>query len=243
MGCSDALPLNLQAKGVSVAGLTLACSDTSASPINLCSFNKKVDDFLSGGFPIGSLIEWGVPMGKEGRQLLFPFLANVTQGRQFPPSFVLWVNGFKELKVFPPAWFVRGVVPGKVLFAQSCDVLHDLKQVFLSPVFKVIVLDTPQYLSREDCLFLKKKAQRHKQILFLLRPYRLNNEKGNVACSVRMNIWRDQQKDTLVAHVIKGLTDRKLFLEEPAAQFPPNHLLATDGEVRKSNACLHSFGM
>lgn len=179
----------------------------------LRSFNEKIDDFLSGGFPLGSLVEWGVPMGKEGRQLLFPFLANVTQGRQFPPSFVLWINGFEDLSVFPPAWFVRGVAPDKILFARSSDMFRDLRQVFLSPVFKVIVMDTPQYLSREECLFLRKKVQTHQQVLFLLRPYFLNNEKGNVASKIRMNVWRESRQNALVAQVIKGLTERRLYLE------------------------------
>ena len=168
------------------------------------SFDGEIDSFLSGGLALASLTEWGAPMGCEGRQMLLPFLANVTRGQQYAPAYVLWINGYDNLDIFPPAWFARGLVPEKTVFARSQDVMVDLKRVFLASLFKMIVIDSPEFFSLEDGLFLRRMAQKQGYGIVILRNYFLSNKKGNIASSLRLNAWRDHENGCFVLQGVKG---------------------------------------
>lgn len=174
----------------------------------LRAFDKELDLFFGGGLPLSSLVECGFPMGREGRRVLLPFLTNASRGMQYAPAFVLWINGHENLEVFPPAWFARGLAPEKTVFTQSSDVLVELKQAFLSPLFKVIVMDSPQFFSLEDCLFLRRMAKKNKQVIVLLRNFFLSNKKGNIACALRFNAWCEHTQGAMVLQAVKGFGPR-----------------------------------
>jgi hypothetical protein len=78
---------------------------------SICEF----DLFLNGGIPTKALTELGMPLGQEARELLIPFIINVLSKGQY----VLWISGHTDLKIYPPAWFARGVLPSKIIFAYS----------------------------------------------------------------------------------------------------------------------------
>ena len=147
-------------------------------------------------------------MGREGRCILLPFLANLSQGQQYPPAFILWINGYENLQVFAPAWFARGLVPERTVFAYSADVLVDLKRIFMSPLFKMIVIDSPQFFALEDCLFLRRMAKKHQQVIVLVRNYFLTNKKGNIASNLRLNAWRDHTQGAMSLQAVKGFGPR-----------------------------------
>jgi len=175
---------------------------------HLRAFDRDLDLFFGGGLPLSSFIECGFPMGREGRRILLPFLTNASRGLQYNAAFVLWVNGYDNLEVFAPAWFARGLAPDKTVFAQSSDVLVELKQVFLNPLFKVIVIDSPQFFSSADCLFLRRMAKKNRQVILLLRNYFLTNKKGNIACALRFNAWCEHTHEVMVLQAVKGFGSR-----------------------------------
>lgn len=186
--------------------LQTACELSATTAPTLASFCEPMDKALGGGLPHGSLIEWGAPIGSEGRQLLLPFLANSTYGMQSNPSFCLWANGHKDLAVFPPAWIARGICPSRLVFADGFRRLEDIKRVFASPLFGVVVVDLArgQSCHPSDYLYLRQQASLYDKIIIVLRPYFLSNKRGNPAARLRLNSWRDHKSGIYHLRLIKG---------------------------------------
>lgn len=178
----------------------------------LSSCVDRVDDFLEGGLPFGSITEFGVPMGKEGRLLPLKFVVNATRGVRTAPMWTLWISSHETLRVFPPAWFARGVAPDRILFARSESPLRDLKRAIGNPVFKFIVLDSPRKFTREDCFFVNRQARLNHQLVILLRDFFLSNRQGNIWAGVRLNCWKRYPSESFVIRVIRGLSNRELVL-------------------------------
>jgi len=182
----------------------------------LASCVKEIDDFLEGGLPFGAITEFGVPMGKEGRLLVLKFVANATRGIGTAPLWTLWISSHETYHVFPPAWFARGVDPGRILFARSERPLRDLKQAIGNPIFRLIVLDSPRRFSREDCFYVNRQARLNRQLILLLRDFFLSNRRGNIWAGLRLNCWRRYPSEAFVIRVVRGLTYRELVLDGPA---------------------------
>ncbi len=147
---------------------------------------KELDDFLQGGLPSGCLCEWGVPFGQGGRELVLSYISMATHQR----AWCLWSSSDDEVEVYPPAWAAKGVDLEYVRFVQTNDVIKDLRPVFFDPFFKVIVLDAPKKLSKEDIAFLAKQARKNNQLIILLRNFYLKPSKGNVFARFRFNCKR-----------------------------------------------------
>jgi len=191
-------------------GAVLARGVVPAQPERLASCVDRVDNFLEGGLPFGGITEFGVPLGKEGRLLVLKFVVNATRGIRTKPLWTLWISSHDTFRVFPPAWFARGVDPDRILFAQSERPLRDLKQAINNPIFKLIVLDSPRKFTREDCFYINRQARANHQLVLLLRDFFLSNRQGNIWASLRMNCWRRHAADRFMIRVIRGLSCREL---------------------------------
>lgn len=194
--------------GSMVSGGTLA-----VQPRKLGSCIREVDDFLDGGLPFNGITEFGMPLGKEGRLLLLKFLVNATRGLEVEPTWTLWVSSHDDFSVFPPAWFARGVSPSRIVFTQTEAPARDLKRAIINPFFKLVVLDSPQRFSKDDCFFINTQARLNQQLVILLRDFFLSNKQGNVWAKLRFNCWK-QPGGSFILRTVRGLPRRQVSIYE-----------------------------
>lgn len=187
---------------------------SAAPPRRLRSCIEEVDTFLDGGLPFNGVTEFGMPLGKEGRLLLLRFLVNATRGLDMDPIWTLWVSSHSDFRIFPPAWFARGVAPSRIVFTQSQSPAHDLKRAIINPFFKLIVLDSPRHFSRDDCFFINTQARHNQQLILLLRNFFLSNKQGNVWAKLRFNCWKQQNSGRFILRTIRGLPRCQVAIHE-----------------------------
>ena len=195
----------------------------------LISSHPRLNALLQGGMRFGELIEWGMPRGRGGREIIALFLAQATRAASQPQdpdatdsSWCLWVTSDPDFVVYPPAWVARGVDLSHMRFACSKRILDELKPVFLDPFFKVIVLDDPRRLTAGDYSFLAHQARVHQQLIMILRNHFLTIRRGNVWAHVRLNGWYDAFSSRFFLQMIKGghlrcrggVCSRSPFLQE-----------------------------
>ncbi len=183
-------------------------------PQKLGTCVEEIDEFLEGGLPFNGVTEFGMPLGKEGRILLLKFLVNATQGILTKPIWTLWVSSHNDFTVFPPAWFAKGVSPSRIVFTQSEAPAQDLKRAIINPLFKLIVLDSPQRFSKDDCFFVNTQARFNQQLIILLRNFFLTNKQGNVWAKLRFNCWKQQGRGRFVLKTVRGLPRRQISVHE-----------------------------
>jgi hypothetical protein len=203
---------------------TAVDSDSSLQVERLYSGVGELDRQLQGGLPYGSIVEWGCPLGKGGRNWVLRFLKNAQiQNNQW----VLWVSpkddanpkkpslrslhqsnlckaSTNNLSIYPPAWHAQGVDLKRIRFAKSNAVMRDFRPVWSDDFFQVIVLDRPIGLRKEDFAALHQSARRNKSLIFVLRDYYLSNRYGNVWAKTRLQIYQDHLRQTAKAHFIRG---------------------------------------
>lgn len=177
----------------------------------LKSHHLLINQALQGGFRAGSLVEWGLPPGKRGYEVLLSFLTSET-----PLS--LWVYE-GSLKIYPPAWIARGVRLNRIHFAKSKEPLRELRPALTEPLFGLLVLDQPTGLRREDFAFLQKQARLIRQTLFITRPYLLSHQNGNPMVRYRLNAWYDHWKQHFCLNILKGGD-----VLSPALTIAPEHI-------------------
>ena len=178
-----------------------------------------LDKFFEGGISQGTLIEWGVPFGLGGRELIATWLAGYCREERHHHQTVrpiLWAYGRNHLIVNPPAWAARGVPLKVIRFTHAPAPIQQLKAVFLEPTFPIIFLDAPTSLRLDDCGFLVRQARRHGQTIFLLRDYFLSEKKGNIWAKVRVNCWYHHRYDKWRLKTVRGLSAK--FLEVDSKQ-------------------------
>ena len=221
----------------------------------------RLDEFFSGGLPLGAVTEWGAPLGHGGREVLLAWLARLTrpsQGRPHaepptaPPAWALWVYSRPQLDVYPPAWQARGVDLSRLRFACAASPVADLKPVLLSPFFRIVIFDAPQRFSAEDCAFLARQARINDQIVVVVRDALLGPRQGNVWARLRLNSWYDAPSRQYRLSVVRGLPPRQLTLSESdlrcgtraddaASEVGPFGALGSPGGLRASHAGSTSF--
>lgn len=177
------------------------------APPVLSSGLPLLDELLEGGLHEGELSEWGMPWGQGLRELLLPFLA----AAQRKDYWILWIYGQSKICVNPLAWKARAVDLNRIRFAQSEHALRDLRPVFLSDFFRLIVIDQSKQLSDEDCAFLARQARRLRQSILILKPYALSHTQGNVWARLRVNCGQDLQSRMFRAELLKGRHPKQLL--------------------------------
>jgi hypothetical protein len=171
----------------------------------------RLDSFLGGGLGWGELSEWGLPWGMGLRDLILPFLGSAQECEQ-PSAWVLWVYGQQDICINPLAWHARGLRLEQLRFVFSTKPLIELKPLFLSAFFRVIVLDGIPRLTDEDYAFLARQARRLQQHIMVLHPYSLTAAHGNVWAKLRINCWRDFSQEHIGITLLKGQQQRQLLL-------------------------------
>ncbi len=198
----------------------------SRSVSRLPSGIPVLDDFLQGGLPMGALTEWGMPLGHGTREILMPWLARLTQQQE--SNWLLWIHSQNNLEINPSAWAARGIDLEHLRFARTSAPLRDLKPIFLEPLFKFIVIDSPQDFSDEDCAFIARQARRLQQTTLLLRNNLLRplssttpKQSSHIWARLRLNTWRQPHLAPTSAmapygglwvETIRGLPHRRLLL-------------------------------
>ncbi len=171
---------------------------------------RPLDQFFAGGLPFGHLLEMGMPHAKGGRISLVPFLAQAARRELW----CLWAYALEGVNLFAPAFLGRGVSPDKMFFSSSKFPIEELKSLLLHPLFKVIILDSPLKLKREDLGFLATQARAQKKLIIVIRPYFLSNKLGNIWAHWRVNIWQNPRTQDFVFRPVRGLGAKDLRLEE-----------------------------
>mgnify|MGYP001546475284 CR=1 FL=1 len=181
----------------------------------------EVDRFFEGGLPQGALCEAGAPIGRGGREVVLRFLAELTtrgisnEIGQKTPGWALWVHGHRDVAVYPPAWQSRGVNLERIRFASTAKPLEDLRPAFMEPFFKMIVIDSPERFSDEDCAFVARMARLHKQSILLLRHFFLSPGRGNVWAKIRFNSSFEFSTKQYHLQVVRGLSPRQTKFSLP----------------------------
>lgn len=175
----------------------------------LLSGVTALDTILDGGLPEGELSEWGMPWGQGLRELMLPFLARAQRDYSY---WVLWVYGRQHVAINPWAWHARSIDLNMTRFVSSQDPMQDLRALFLSDFFRVIVLDQVPHLKEEDCQHLARNARAYGQTIMILRPDLLTHEQGNIWTRLRMNCHYDFERQSISVHVMKGRAPRAISI-------------------------------
>jgi hypothetical protein len=184
----------------------LVCASAQEKRERLPSGVAALDHYLEGGIPSGSICEWGLPMGKSGREIILRWLIQLSQNG----SMCLWVSSKEDLLIYPPAWSARGVLLKNIRFADTQWPVRQLKPAFMESVFKLIVLDSPGHFTEDDCAFVAHQARANGYTILVLRDWLLGQRKGNVWARLRLNCWREG--DHIRIETIKGLSARGCLL-------------------------------
>jgi RecA/RadA recombinase len=175
--------------------------------------NDSLDALTGGGFPLGSVTEWGLPLGHGGLELLVRLVGRYTQGPD--PMWALVSQAAGGLLVMASAWEARGVNLGRLRLTVSDQPVRDLKPALMQPFFKLIVLYAPTKLSADDCAFLARTARTHKRLVWIVRDGWLTPERGNVWARYRINVKRPAKNafpNKLNIELVRGMAPRTTSL-------------------------------
>lgn len=164
--------------------------------------SPALDSLFPNGIPFGKLIEWGIPLGCDGRRIPILLLCNLQQP-------VLWILGDTQARVFAPAWAHLGMDLQRVFFMHSERPVQQLRPVFLEDLFKVIVIDSPQRLTKGELAFLTAQARARSYALFCIQPYFLTTRLGNPYATMRINC-QQQSPSQWQVRCIKGKENRPI---------------------------------
>ena len=192
-----------------LAAFGIHLAEPPAPTQKLRSGVPELDAFLSGGLPFGAVTEWGMPLGRGGRLVVARFLRGSPTVKT---PLTLWVRpNNNPLVIYPPAWRAQGVDLARVRFAHSARPVAQLKPLFMDPLFKIIVLDSPETMAPEDVAYLARQARANGQLIMILRNYMLSSERGNVWAKLRMNCWAEPfAAQPFRLQVIRGFSFRRL---------------------------------
>jgi hypothetical protein len=155
---------------------------------------------VRGGLPLRAITELGMPLGRKGRSLLLPLLAEVTGDGKM----ALWIYGHSDMMVYPPAFFAAGIAAEKMVFAEAPGPLNPMVPALTSPLFKMIVIDSPQRFTDRDGFYLRNLAEANEQMIVLIRNYFLSTKCGSSWARLRINAWKEGEGDAYRLVVVKG---------------------------------------
>ncbi len=181
----------------------------------LLSGYEPFDNLLHGGLQEGELSEWGLPWGQGLRELILPFIRYAQEECHY---WVLWVSGHDRAKINPWAWHARSIQLDTIRFVVSPSPLDELRAIFLSDFFRVIVLDQIPNLSEEDCQHLARQARRSGLTILILRDGQLDTRVGNIWTRLRLNAERQSPAGDVRIDLVKGRRPQSLQLPLSALQ-------------------------
>lgn len=156
----------------------------------------EVDNCFKAAIQPGRIIEWGLPLGRQGRMIPLLFLRG-----EIPPA--IWIYADDGSDIYAPAWSGYGIDLQRLFFIRSSHPVKELRPLFLEPFFKIIIIDSPQRFLKGDMAFIHSQAKINQQIIFVIRPYFLSPNNGTPLASTRLNCWQNK-RGCHVIHQIKG---------------------------------------
>ena len=205
------------------------CRKTNPQEVSLCFGVNMLDNFFanssdpsqdSGGLPLGSLIEMGIPFGNGGRRLLVQLVAAATSGTSAAQKhWCLWISARPQPEVYPPAWQAMGVDLSLLRFAWSASPVVDLKTAFLDELFRLIIIDHPSGLRPDEYAFLAQCARNYRKIIIVARDTLLTPKDSNTAARYRLNVLRPPQQNVLRLVPVRGLhrhLELPVFFQHPS---------------------------
>lgn len=181
----------------------------------LASGLAVLDDALAGGVALGTLVEWGVPLGRGGRHIILKYLAAANRGLALKADYpILWAYPDSALGLNPPAWQALGINLRHIAFARTNTPMHDLKAALLDPYYRLVVFDMPLGLSRDDYAFLARQARTLQKIIFVLHNQLLTDARGNAFAKLRFNGTRSPfDPAKIIVTPVRGLPPQPLVLQ------------------------------
>ena len=167
----------------------------------------ELDQLVADQLVPGNLIEWGLPQGRHGRQVPLLFLRH-----EIPAS--VWIYADTGLSIYAPAWASQGVDLRRLFFIRSNEPVRQLRPLFLDNSFRIIVIDSPEKLSRGELAFLHVQARINGQIIFIIRDYFLSQKNGTPLAALRLNCWKNNKGQHSI-NIIKGVELKKITLALP----------------------------
>lgn len=161
-----------------------------------------LDEVLGGGLELGSVSEWGMPLGQNSRAILLDVIKKISNDITARP--ILWSLGQPGSVPFASSFKSFGVELQRVFFAKTFRPIEDLREAFLEPVFSLVILDCPKSFSREDYAFISKQAVKMNCHVCILQPYLLNEGAGNVWARKRLNCI-GMENGSLGIQVVRGV--------------------------------------
>lgn len=182
----------------------------------LLSGFHPLDTLLGGGLQEGEVSEWGMPWGQGLRSVVLPFLVHAQKTCGY---WVLWVSGHDHVTINPWAWHARSIDLETIRFVSSQDPLSELRQLFLSDFFRVIVLDQIPRLKEEDCQHLARHARTYGLTILILRPYHLTHAEGNIWTRLRVNCSLQHAEQRMTLSILKGRAPKTLHFKPDDVAF------------------------
>jgi hypothetical protein len=176
-------------------------------PSNLAIINR----FLEGGFPQGSVVEWGQKTGQGARRILSTFVAHTTTHQ----SWCLWVSGHKGMSLYPPSLQAAGIDLDYLRICYSRQPFTDIHPVLLDGFFKFIIFDGVK-ISNEQFGQLHRLARQHQSVIITLQEHLISDRQNNVWARIRLNSWQESINDRYGLNVIRGLSPRHLTVTQEA---------------------------
>lgn len=135
----------------------------------LGSGDADLDAFLGGGIPMGGVSIWYSSLGSQMREVLLNWVRRIHLQEKRP---VLWILALNGVDILASAWASRGVDLELMYFAQSSNPIQDMREVFFSNVFPLIVIDGI-LLTQDEQAFLSVCARSRQQSIVILENQRI----------------------------------------------------------------------
>lgn len=179
--------------------------------LELKSGHLLLDDIFGSYLKGQKIIELGIPLGAHGRLIPLSFLLSNT----LP---LVWVYSHHRLSIYPPSWVALRMDLARIFFIRAKEPVRELRPLFSSSLFSLMVLDSPQKLSSADMAFLAQETRRQNRLLFIIRPFYLSPKRGNPHAHLRANISLSDSGDFFSLNILKG--KKSGFFKLPLRELP-----------------------
>ncbi|MEI8026775.1 MAG: hypothetical protein WCI18_10550 [Pseudomonadota bacterium] len=167
----------------------------------LSSDDESLDLFLGGGLPLPGVSLWTGSLGSRVREILLKWVVSQQKNRQC----VLWVMGLQSVQILASSWASRGVDLSKLYFSYSSSPLAELKEVFFSDIFPLIILDSIVF-SNEDQAFLSQIARRKEKSLVILQNQNVAIPSVHPTIRHKVNVSASGPDTVLLKHNERSFT-------------------------------------
>lgn len=161
----------------------------------LSSGDESLDLFLGGGLPLPGVSLWTGSLGSRAREVLLKWVVSQQKNSQC----VLWVLGLPSVQILASSWASRGVDLSKLYFSYSSSPLAEIKEVFFSDIFPLIILDSIVF-SNEDQAFLSQIARRKEKSLVMLQNQNIGLQSAHPTIRHKVSVGSAGSDSAVLKH-------------------------------------------